>query len=86
MLLYAVSSPQFGEKHKCPQESIPDEKREEVTRLLLCAFERALGIQGGAPGQPVLRPSLTAVQLWGAANPIAVTDLPDATPFIFQGG
>lgn len=81
-----MSSPFFGEKNKVPQESIPDEKREEVTNRLLVAFERAVGVRGGGkPGQPVVRPSLTFVQLWGAGNPISVADVPAETPFLFQG-
>lgn len=82
----AVSSPVFGEKNKVPQENVPDAKREEITNRLLVAFERAVGVKnGGKPGMPIVKPSLTFVQLWGAGNPISVADLPPETPYLYQG-
>jgi hypothetical protein len=74
-----ISSPQFAERNKVPQENIPKEKEEEVSGRLLRAFERALGL---APNS--VRPAARHLQLWGAANPISVTTLPPETPFIFQ--
>jgi len=85
VLCSTVSSPQFGEAHKAPQEHIPVEKKEEVTRLLLSAFERAIGVPGGGGAQPLLRPTVTFCQLWGAANPISVATRPADQAFIFQG-
>jgi hypothetical protein len=84
--VFAVSSPVFGEKNKVPQENVPDAKREEITNRLLVAFERAVGVKnGGKPGMPIVKPSLTFVQLWGAGNPISVADLPPETPYLYQG-
>ena len=75
-----ISSPQFAERNKVPQENIPKEKEEEVSGRLLRAFERAMGLPAGSCGLPAAR----HLQLWGAANPISVTTLPPETPYIFQ--
>ncbi len=74
-----ISSPQFAERNKVPQENIPKDKEEEVSGRLLRAFERALGLPHGS-----VQPAARHLQLWGAANPISVTTLPPATPFIYQ--
>lgn len=62
-----ISSREFAAKHKCPQEAIPAAKDTEVKRLMLSAFERALGLPPAS-----LRPVQLKVQLWGAAVPINV--------------
>eukprot|EP00640_Fibrocapsa_japonica_P001249 CAMPEP_0113952806 /NCGR_PEP_ID=MMETSP1339-20121228/90628_1 /TAXON_ID=94617 /ORGANISM="Fibrocapsa japonica" /LENGTH=403 /DNA_ID=CAMNT_0000961471 /DNA_START=206 /DNA_END=1418 /DNA_ORIENTATION=- /assembly_acc=CAM_ASM_000762 len=74
-----ISSPTFGQKFKCPQENIPPEHAEMVTEKLLSAFAVAAGLPQGS-----LEPSFSFVQLWGAANPISVSDVPSNTPFIYQ--
>ncbi|KAK3259103.1 hypothetical protein CYMTET_31886, partial [Cymbomonas tetramitiformis] len=67
----AHSTPLFGKKHKCPQEAVPASKAQEVTQLMLAAVEEALRLPGGA-----IRPAWTRVQLWGAANPLNVANVP----------
>jgi predicted NAD/FAD-dependent oxidoreductase len=62
-----VSSRQFGQKFKCPQEAIPPKREAEVTALLTQAFEKVVGAKHGT-----LRPSLVKLQLWGAAVPLNV--------------
>lgn len=85
IFISSVSSPTFAEKNKCPQENVSSAKAEEIANALLLAFEKAMGISSSTDGLPTLRPSASAVQLWGAANPISVADLPRETPFMFQG-
>ncbi len=82
-----VSSPGFAEQHKVPQENIPEDKAAEVTRLMLRAFQHTLGMQekGGKEARvPPLVPTASALQLWGAGNPISVADIPEDAPFLFQ--
>jgi len=74
-----ISSAQFGQENKCPQENIPPEHAEMVTDKMLRAFERALSLTPGS-----LIPSFASVQLWGAANPISVADINPDEPFIFD--
>jgi len=78
-----VSSPTFAEEHKVPQENIPIETAAEVTSLLLQAFRLALGKEG-REYDAAFKVSTSALQLWGAGNPISVADVSEEVPFIFQ--
>ena len=77
-----VSSPGFAEQHKVPQENIPKDKAAEVTKLMLRAFQQALGVK--EEGVSLLVPTASALQLWGAGNPISVADVSGDAPFLFQ--
>ncbi|PSC72920.1 hypothetical protein C2E20_4073 [Micractinium conductrix] len=60
------STQAYGSANKVPQENVPAEVSERVTREMLAAFERSLGLaQGALP--PVV---YSRTQLWGAALPI----------------
>ncbi|PRW18398.1 hypothetical protein C2E21_9262 [Chlorella sorokiniana] len=61
-----VSTQTFGKANKVPQENVPPEVAERVTRDMLAAFERSLGLPRGAL-PPVV---FTKTQLWGAALPL----------------
>lgn len=61
-----VSTQAFGKANKVPQENVPPEVAERVTRDMLAAFERSLGLPRGAL-PPVV---FTKTQLWGAALPL----------------
>lgn len=59
-----ISSGAYGKANKVPQENIPPEKAKKVTKDMLKAFERIIGLS-----EP-LKPYFTRVQLWGAAVPL----------------
>ncbi len=65
------STPQFARDNKCPQENVPKATDAFVTRELLAAFENAAGLRAGS-----IEPSFTKTQLWGAANPLTVANVP----------
>ncbi|KAL7540168.1 hypothetical protein ACHAWF_006613 [Thalassiosira exigua] len=62
-----LSSAEFGEWHKGPQENLPPELQEEVTVKLLGSLERSLGLAPGSVTNDVVD---LRVQLWGAAVPL----------------
>lgn len=65
-----LSSPKFAKKFKGPQENLPQERVEEVTRLMLSSFEKSLGMEEGAIDDGLVKDS--KLQLWGAAVPLNV--------------
>ena len=64
-----LSSPQFAKKYKAPQENIPDDVRDDVTKLMLRALERSLKVKPGSLSEPGIIVE-TKLQLWGAAVPL----------------
>jgi predicted NAD/FAD-dependent oxidoreductase len=65
-----LSSPKFGKKYKGPQENLPKETVQEVTRLLLESVEQCTGLTPGAlvDSDDVVLDS--RLQLWGAGVPL----------------
>jgi predicted NAD/FAD-dependent oxidoreductase len=66
------STPTYARDNKCPQEAVPQRVAEKVTREMLAAFEQA----SGKPKGSLPKPSVTRVQLWGAANPLTAAGVP----------
>ena len=73
-----ISTPEFGQRHKVPQENVPPAKAKEVTILMLRAFGKLLmkigpagsSLCGGDADWVASRCMHTRVQLWGAAVPL----------------
>lgn len=64
----ALSSPEFGAKHKHPQEQLEgSDVEKEVTAQMISAVEAATGL---SPGVLARAASRTKLQLWGAALPL----------------
>jgi len=70
----ALSSPEFARKHKAPQENLPQDVVESVTRQLLTSLEESLSLSAGClspyDAQSIIVES--QLQLWGAAVPLNV--------------
>ena len=62
-----LSSAAFAKKHKAPQEFLPPQVVEQVTRLLLEGVERSLGLESSS-----IQRLESRLQLWGAAVPLNV--------------
>ncbi|CAM9430448.1 unnamed protein product [Chrysoparadoxa australica] len=75
-----LSTREYAQANKCSQENVPKSVRLKVTAELTGALGRALGLAS----EERLRPNVAEVQLWGAANPISVAELPADAPFLFQ--
>ena len=65
-----LSSPKFAKKFKGPQENLPLERVEEVTRLMISSLENSLGLESDAIHDGMIKDS--KLQLWGAAVPLNV--------------
>lgn len=78
----ALSSAEFGKRHKAPQEFLAGtDKEREVIGLLIGGIERAVGIPEGALQAAVLA---TKLQLWGAALPINRWASKDGVDFVWS--
>jgi predicted NAD/FAD-dependent oxidoreductase len=70
----ALSSSEFARTHKAPQENLPQDVVESVTRQLLTALEESLDLSAGCLS-PYDADSIiveSQLQLWGAAVPLNV--------------
>ena len=65
-----LSSAKFAKKYKGPQENLPQERVEEVTRLMLSSLEKSLGLAEGTIHDGLVKDS--RLQLWGAGVPLNV--------------
>ena len=70
-----ISTRSFGKQHKCPQENIPPQHAQKVTRLMLEAFQDACDLSSEIMESVVS----SKLQLWGAAVPM--NTLVDQTSF-----
>ncbi|OUS47176.1 hypothetical protein BE221DRAFT_204400 [Ostreococcus tauri] len=67
------STAEYGRDNKVPQEAVPEEKSLEVMETLVAALEKTLG---HAPGTLRSKVKTFKTQLWGAANPLTVCNVP----------
>lgn len=68
------SSAKFAKQYKAPQENIPQETVDQVTRLMLDSLEKSLGLKEGTLHNGIVKDS--RLQLWGAAVPLNVWSAP----------
>lgn len=63
------SSAKFGKKYKGPQENLPDELVEDVTKQMLSSLEKSIKLDKGTLSEGDLVVD-SRLQLWGAAIPL----------------
>ncbi len=69
-ILTILSSAKFAKKYKGPQENLPIDLQENVTKLMLGALERSLGLENESIHDGLVLDK--RLQLWGAAVPLNV--------------
>ena len=71
--LVLQSTAEYARDNKVPQEAVPKAKAQEVMETLVTAFERSIGCE---PNTYLGKVANYECQLWGAANPLNVANVP----------
>jgi hypothetical protein len=72
-----ISTPEFGSRHKVPQENIPRDTEQAIKQTLLAEFLALTNIQSSAD----IQVKFSKLQLWGAAVPLNR----HTSPYIIDG-
>jgi predicted NAD/FAD-dependent oxidoreductase len=67
------STAEYARENKVPQEAVPKPKSKEVMETLVGALEKSLKLE---PNTMLSKVTMYKTQLWGAANPLNVCNVP----------